>query len=148
MADFQKNQIFDFKIFDETTYPVSINVSTYTTNNNLYVGMITREDGFTEPFGDISVNIDNLPPYHAALDTNNLPHVAEFVESQGLGKPTGVLLTSGYCTYPVFEFDRDALRTLDPAGCAEYEKDMDVAKDFAAVCGGEVAIIDLGMEMQ
>lgn len=157
MAEFQQDQIFDFRVFDSTTYMVSIHVGSYRNNNNVYIGMITREDGFTEPFGDISVNIDKLPPFHAALDTNNLPHVAEFVEIQGLGKPTGIRLTSGFCTYPVYEFDRDALRALDPAGCAEYEKDMsspeqanavDIAKDLARALGGEVAVMELGMEMQ
>lgn len=156
MSQFKENQMFQFPTFRGHTSTVTVRVNSYLHNKNLYVGLTLHEDGYPEPFGDMSVNIDDLPPFSAALDTNNLPHVAEFVEREGLAKPTGINLSSGYCQYPVYQFDPEALRALDPGGCAQYEREVvstqkhesaDLAKEIEEMTGSEVTVIDLNMGM-
>lgn len=88
MSGFQENQVFMLPFLGQE-YPVSVRVSSYLHNRNLFVGLTTDEDGYTEPFADMTVNISGLPPYYAALDTNNLPGATTFVERESLGKPTG-----------------------------------------------------------
>jgi hypothetical protein len=41
----------------------------------------------------------------AFLDTNNCPEAPELIERLGIGRFTGVLGRSGYCIYPLYEFD-------------------------------------------
>lgn len=156
MSQFKENQMFQFPTFRGHTSTVTVRVNSYLDNKNLYVGLTLHEDGYPEPFGDMSVNIDDLPPFSAALDTNNLPYVAEFVVREGLAKPTGINLSSGYCQYPVYQFDPEALRALDPGGCAQYEREVvstqkhesvDLAKEIEEMTGSEVTVIDLNMGM-
>lgn len=41
----------------------------------------------------------------AFVDTNNLPGAMEFINMYGLGRRTGVTKRSGFCFYPLVEFD-------------------------------------------
>lgn len=45
----------------------------------------------------------------AAIDTNNHPEAPEFIESNNLGHATGRTIKSGFCEYPVYEFDMNRL---------------------------------------
>lgn len=46
----------------------------------------------------------------AYIDTNNCPWAVEFIEKEGLGKRTGRMGRSGYCTYPVVKFDMEKVK--------------------------------------
>ncbi len=39
------------------------------------------------------------------VDENNNPWVVEFLESNGFAKRTGISIGSGYCQYPLMEFN-------------------------------------------
>ena len=95
-----------------------------------------------EPFGVITTNLgDKLPPFHAVVDTNNMPGAERFIQENGLGQPTGQRCRSGYCEYPVYLFDEDKLMAIDPDGVADYqgflgkvaadEKDLAARKEAA-----------------
>lgn len=45
----------------------------------------------------------------AFLDTNNCPEALELVERLGIGRFTGIMGQSGYCIYPLYEFDMTEL---------------------------------------
>ncbi len=155
MRDFKENQTFQLPFYGNE-YAVSVVVNSYVNNGNLFVGLVsTDEEGDIEPFGDVTVNISDLPPYHAALDTNNMSGIESFVEREGLAQPSGECLRSGYCQYPVYEFDREALQKLHPSGFDDYQRGIaagtehqltSLVEDFKAATGVEPVVFDLTME--
>lgn len=106
-----------------TTENVTLTVNTYVDNNSLYVGMTTVEDGFPEPYGDVTVNLlSSVPPYCAFVDTNNMPELEDFLVKNGIAEFTGIEQRSGYCSYPLYLFDGEKMRGLCPDGMAAYEQ--------------------------
>lgn len=106
-----------------TTENVTLTVNTYVDNNSLYVGMTTMEDGFPEPYGDVTVNLlTSVPPYCAFVDTNNMPELEGFLVKNGIAEFTGIEQRSGYCSYPLYLFDGEKMRGLCPDGMAAYER--------------------------
>ena len=49
----------------------------------------------------------------AYMDTNNFPWINEFVE-KGIAVDTGFTKKSGFCEYPLFQFDESWLKSLKP----------------------------------
>lgn len=89
-------------------YEVSLFVSSYLANNNMAIEMITN-DG--EPFSSLTVNLDFLMPGYAFIDTNNNPdNIEEIIKKTGIATPTGTVKQSGFCQYPLYEFDMDKLK--------------------------------------
>ncbi len=106
-----------------TTENVTLTVNTYVDNNSLYVGMTTEEDGFPEPYGDVTVNLlSSVPPYCAFVDTNNMPELEDFLVKNGIAEFTGIEQRSGYCSYPLYLFSAEKMRGLCPDGMAAYEQ--------------------------
>lgn len=106
-----------------TTENVTLTVNTYVDNNSLYVGMTTAEDGFPEPYGDVTVNLlSSVPPYCAFVDTNNMPELEDFLVKNGIAEFTGLMQKSGYCSYPLYQFNVEKMRGLCPDGMAAYEQ--------------------------
>lgn len=102
---------------------VSLTVSTYMNNNSLYVGMTTMEDGFREPYGNVTVNLPYpVPPYCAFVDTNNMPELEEFLVQNGIAEFTGLERQSGFVSFPLYLFHTEKLRELCPDGITEYEQ--------------------------
>lgn len=112
-----------------TTENVTLTVNTYGNNNSLYVGMTTVEDGFPEPYGDVTVNLlSSVPPYCAFVDTNNMPELEEFLVKNGIAGFTGLMQKSGYCSYPLYQFNAEKMRGLCPDGMAAYEQENGLVK--------------------
>ncbi len=112
-----------------TTENVTLTVNTYMDNKSLYVGMTTVEDGFPEPYGDVTVNLlGSVPPYCAFVDTNNMPELEDFLVKNGIAEFTGLKQKSGYCTYPLYLFDMETMRRLCPDGMAAYEQENGLDK--------------------
>ena len=113
----------ELKIQFGTTENVTLTVNTYVDNNSLYVGMTTMEDGFPEPYGDVTVNLlTSVPPYCAFVDTNNMPELEDFLVKNGIAEFTGLMQRSGYCSYPLYLFSGEKMRGLCPDGMAAYEQ--------------------------
>ena len=47
----------------------------------------------------------------AFVDTNNCPWAEEFIQENGLGEFTGIYGNSGFCTYPLYEFNLGKLKS-------------------------------------
>ena len=98
--------------YDDTVYTLCTRVRTYYNNNNLAIEIIcwNEEDGY-EPFAMLTVNTQTkLPANQAAVDTNNFPEAIQLIEEYRLGIPTGDYVYSGYCKYPVYEFNIQELK--------------------------------------
>lgn len=78
--------------------------SKYVTNDGLAVEIITDTFGDWEPYGEVTVNFGFASERYAYVDVNNMPNITEFLEENGLAKPTGLEYHSGYCVYPMYEF--------------------------------------------
>mgnify|MGYP000915918619 CR=1 FL=1 len=85
-----------------------IHLSNYTYGGGIALDLYEKcGDGEFEPYSNITIN---LPDYRlhkncAFVDTNNFPEAINLIHKYKLGKPTGNIGYSGYCTYPEYEFD-------------------------------------------
>ena len=80
----------------------------YVADNSLCVQIWNEADG---PVATITkCLVDNmLGKYEAYIDENNCPWAVSFIESYKIGKRGSRFGHSGYCTYPVVEFDEQEL---------------------------------------
>ena len=77
---------------------VAFDIQQYMNNGNMYIGLGCNEEGYLEPFADLTVNLgDTTPNYCAYVDTNNLPDAETFIADNELGTFTGFVKRSGYC---------------------------------------------------
>jgi len=100
-------------------------LNSYADNDNLYLGLDYLDEEFQDwlPYTDVTVNVGKLPYLESALDTNNnSTAIITFLEKNGFGHLTGQSIQSGYCAFPVFKFNEDKLREVDPENFALYAK--------------------------
>ena len=85
---------------------VTIETANYANNGNLAI-QLWCEDG---PYATLTVNLNHKCKSNCAfVDTNNCPWAEEFIYRYALGVPTGDMQASGWCIYPEYEFDLDAV---------------------------------------
>lgn len=83
--------------------------TTYSVGDSLAIQMLEVENGMVQDcFTVLTVNLGN--PFlqtdtRAFVDTNNNPWAVTFIRNNRLGKKTGDIQPSGYCTYPLYEFN-------------------------------------------
>ncbi len=105
--------------------PVRLEINSYMNNGRLYIGLTEAEGEYPEPFADMTVNIDGpCPPYCGYVDINNCPELEEFIEKNGLGEFTDMVGHSGFCQYPLYMFNAEKLRELEPDGMEVYEQGL------------------------
>lgn len=107
------------------TFEVFPKINYYADNNNLYVGLDAYDEDIEaiDAYCDITVNIDELPYLHSALDlTYSGMEKIKFLEENGFGRLTGEILFSGFCQYPVFAFNEDKIREINPEMFTAYAK--------------------------
>ena len=94
-----------------TDHPMTFQLDNYRENGNLYVGLITNEEGYPEPWQNLTVNLSvKCADDCAFIDTNNNGYeIITWLVSNKLGKPTGRVKASGWCEYPEFKFNVDEL---------------------------------------
>lgn len=94
-------------------HPMTFRLANYADNGSLYVGLIANEEGWPEPWSNLTVNLplsSRCKPNCAYIDTNNNgEEIIDWLEENGLGKTTERIAASGWCIYPEFEFDMEAL---------------------------------------
>lgn len=94
-------------VTDFGTYDVNTRRTSYCNNGGLAIVLDSPTEG---PFATLTVNLESkLPANYAFVDTNNCPWAEQFIREHKLGKPTGMVGYSGYCTYPLYEFDMSKL---------------------------------------
>lgn len=85
---------------------VCLEISKYVSNDNLAINVVTL-DG--ELYSSLTVNVLKMPSPYALVDTNNFPKAEEFIKKYNLGEATGEKVASGFCKYPMYKFDLEAL---------------------------------------
>lgn len=95
-------------------YIIGLQLTKYSENDNLAIIMrCYTEDGFYDgDFAKLTVNLsEKLPENQAYVDTNNLGvDVCEWIFDNHLGKCLPRFKQSGFCMYPLFEFDMEELK--------------------------------------
>ena len=92
-------------------------VLTYPITNNLALLLTyVDEDGYEEPYCDITVNIIPLKENQGCIDINNAPWLIDWIEETGIAKDTGGKVSSGYVTYPIYKFDLEKLEMYKKKG--------------------------------
>ena len=102
------SQYYPVRTYGET-FLVNLVRNTYLHPRTLCVQTYT-EDG--EPFATLTVNLCSKlqTASRAFLDVNNCPWVEQFLVSNGIAYPVEkVTRTSGFCCYPLYEFDTTRL---------------------------------------
>lgn len=84
-----------------------------------------------EPFAVLTKNFGEfLALKNAAyVDTNNCPFAKELL-TQGIAIDTGVTKRSGFCEYPLWEFNEDFLKSVDETTYEEYSNSFDAYMKF------------------
>lgn len=89
---------------------IYLKTDNYTINNNLYIGMLTDDEGFLEPWGNITVNLGGKCNKDCGyVDVNNNPGIEEFIRNNNLGEPTCRIRQSGFVVYPEYRFNMEEI---------------------------------------
>lgn len=104
-------------------------------SDKLVMGLQLIERKSRDPYATVSVNLgecyrpQTFVPCHATfIDTNNNPisKLQDLFEKTGaephtvFGEP--YYKASGFCTYPLYDFNAEKLKEFDPKGFEDYEK--------------------------
>ena len=105
--DNEKKQVTYNSSFSGETQ-VTLDIQQYMNNKAMYIGLMCNEDGYDEPFGDVTVNLSVAAPnYCGYLNVNDMPDIEKFITENELGEFTGFTQRSGYCEYPLYLFNVD-----------------------------------------
>ena len=101
--DNEKKQVtYNSSISGETQ--VTFDIQQYT-NGAMFIGLMCNEDGYEEPFGNVTVNFPGATPnYCGYLNVNNMPDIEKFITDNDIGEFTGFTQRSGFCEYPLYLF--------------------------------------------
>ena len=91
-----------------------LKVDKYVADDSLAIEIITVDDGFEEPLARITVCLNDTSLRNtnkSYVDINNCPWALDFISEYGLGEDTDMYGISGYCTYPLVEFNIDVLKS-------------------------------------
>lgn len=122
--------VLEFKTDFGTIEQVELEAGACRNDGSLYVALTAVGDGYPEPYGNVTVNLGRkIPPYCAFVDTNNMPEAEDFLINNRLASFTGLVQESGYCTYPLYQFDAERLRQLCPGGMAAYEQESGLTQE-------------------
>lgn len=74
-----KENLLKFKTQWGNTEQVQLEINQYVNNGCLYIGLVSWEDDFPEPYGNVTVNLNvKVPDYCGYVDTNNMPGLQNF----------------------------------------------------------------------
>ncbi len=95
--------------------PVTFKKAKYVAFNNLYIGIVSWEEGYPEPWSDLTVNLGvSMEPDCAFIDTNNNGEgIIDWLIENNIAIPTGYWAKSGFCTYPEVRFNKEFLDKID-----------------------------------
>lgn len=115
---------------DENNVALVLNM--YRDNNNLYIGLEEHDEEFDfwDPFCDVTVNVRTLPFLESAINIEfGGQEKIDFLIQNGFGELTDKKLRSGFLEFPVFRFNAEKLKELDPAFFAKYAREHGMSVD-------------------
>lgn len=115
----KKNKIFHVRTSNTgPTTPVTVEFRKYQNPETLAVILMCANSRcINEPYAVITVNLVASPygdvayqdDTHAYIDTTNCPWAEAFLKENGIAKPCDIYGMSGYCTYPLYEFNKNSV---------------------------------------
>ena len=115
---------FDFQIEPmHEPLKIELEIKSYTHNGTLAILLMRTEpfpeereemermkstEKFREFLDTATVNLEaseRMPLNVQFVDENNLPGIGDWLEKNGIAKPTGMMTRSGWCLYPAYEFN-------------------------------------------
>ena len=92
-------------------HPITFNLDHYAENGNLYVGMICHDEGYSESWSNLTVNLSVKCDSNCAfIDVNNNgQEILLWLIKNSLGDLTGRMQPSGFCLFPEFKFNMPEL---------------------------------------
>lgn len=87
----------------------TLSQSEYANNGHIALS-VWCDDG---PLADLTVNLDTTKKYpknYGYVDTNNFPTATMLIYRLGIGTWTGTTGQSGWCEYPLYEFDLEKIK--------------------------------------
>lgn len=104
---------------------LELEINSYLDNHRMYIGLIEADGEYLEPFANLTVNINApCPDYCGYVDTNNCPELEDFIVEHGLGEFTGMIGSSGFCSYPLYMFNVERLREVAPESMERFERSV------------------------
>lgn len=114
-----------YKSYD-TEYKIKLQITEYQ-DGQFALNALCWDDelNFWDNFGTITVNLnytnnDPAPENCAYVDTNNMPDIEDWLKENKIAEYTGKKKVSGYCTYPLYKFDIQRIKSI----IAEYDKEQ------------------------
>lgn len=101
-------------------------------DNTLYVGFekYNEELRSWSPYCDLTINEGTLPYLESAINIDFAgQEKIDFLVQNGFGELTGRAQQSGFIEFPVFKFNAEKLKAVDPEFFAEYTKENGVSLD-------------------
>ena len=82
--DNEKKQVtYNSSITGETQ--VTFDIQQYMNNRAMFIGLMCNEDGYEEPFGDVTVNLSVAAPnYCGYLNVNDMPDIESLSQTMTL----------------------------------------------------------------
>ena len=93
---------------------------------NLGINLYTKEDNGFHPFAVLTKSFGEFIGQKncAYIDTNNCPFADQLL-AQGIAIDTGLTKQSGFCTYPLWQFNEDFLKSADSEHYKLYSEGFD-----------------------
>ena len=96
----------ELKIKDEVYKDCYLVIDRYRANDGLAIEICNDDEDLREIF-TVCLPTEPVKENEAYIDTNNCSYVLKFIEEYKLGKPTGFMGFSGWCSYPLYRFNMD-----------------------------------------
>lgn len=96
--------------YDSSRHTVELKPVAY--SDNEHFGLMLLENGSL--YATVTVNLPESTFFERNIqfvDENNMPGIGKWLEDNGIATNTGYAAQSGFCTYPLYEFNID--ETLD-----------------------------------
>lgn len=105
-----ENKYYEISVYGRV-WKIRLIKTKYSYNNRLAI--VVRDEDET-PFTNLTVNLEfgPLEENQAFIDINNNPWAEEFLEKNNIAYYTGISAPSGYCIYPLYEFNLSKLDNI------------------------------------
>ena len=96
------------KCYEYRGHRVTISYTTYRKTGTLAVLMNYIDGEMESDYDVVSVNLCSglQDGQMAYVDTNNIPEIDRWLVENGIAEDTGVRTVSGFCTYPLLQFNQ------------------------------------------
>lgn len=100
-----------------STHTIALVKRTYYQGGGLAVNMVEYTNGYPEPYATLTVNLDTHFPLKketAFLNTNicDGTDMLQWVIDNNIASPVGISERSGFCEYPLVEFNMDCFSNI------------------------------------